>query len=278
MALANLLGAPKGAGRGAGRLDLTDPDILKGARATPVQPPRTVPAPSAPPPAPGRAVPAPSPPPGKAVEAPAGPAVMNATQMTTLGPLVLSAMPGLFLGPTSKSTTQIAQGALRQLTSAAPAVVQEAVRIITNKRVTAGQLLNYLERKTRVGEVLNDLAQDWDEPTPQDFAEAFQMPATADKFPVMDTIVSIAILNDPDLRSELEDENTTEPSQADLMENRRIVWQWPEPGTPFTPPYVMMVAVEREDARQAQNIIQSILGDLVDFQGYKIPRETMRKL
>jgi hypothetical protein len=187
-------------------------------------------------------------------------------------------MPGLFLGPINKSTTQIAQGAIRQLTSAAPAVVQEAIRIITNKRVTAGQLLNYLERKTRVGEVLNDMAQDWDEPTPQDFAEAFQMPATADKFPVMDTIVSIAILNDPDLRSELEDENTTEPSQADLMENRRIVWQWPEPGTPFTPPYVMMVAVEREDARQAQNIIQSILGDLVDFQGYKIPRETMRKL
>ena len=97
------------------------------------------------------------------------------------------------------------------------------------------------------------------------------MPNTADKLPVMDAMVSISILNDPDLKNELQAENTTSASQADLLENRRIVWQWPQPGTPFTPPYLIMVAVERQDTTQAQNIIQSIMGDLVDFQGFKIP-------
>lgn len=186
--------------------------------------------------------------------------------------------PHIFMAALNKTTTQIAQAALNQLTEATPVAVREAVSTIKNKNVSAGQLLNYLERKTRVGEVLNKLAKDWAEPTPQDFAEAFQMQANAEKFPVMDSIVSIAILNDPDLRGELEDENTTEPSGADLMENRRIVWQWPQPGTPFTPPYLLIVAVEREDTTQAQNIIQSILGDLVDFEGYKIPRAAAQKL
>jgi hypothetical protein len=186
--------------------------------------------------------------------------------------------PHVFMAPVNKTTTQIAQAALNELREATPAAVREAVNTIKSKNVSAGQLLNYLERKTRVGEVLNKLAKDWAEPTPQDFADAFQMPATAEKFPVMDSIVSIAILNDPDLRGELEDENTTEPSEADLMENRRIVWQWPPPGTPFTPPYLLMVAVEREDTTQAQNIIQSILGDLVDLEGYKIPRAAAQKL
>ncbi|HLA10977.1 MAG TPA: hypothetical protein VJ023_10325 [Pyrinomonadaceae bacterium] len=195
-----------------------------------------------------------------------------------IAPLVLERPPQVFMAQVNKTTTQIAQAALNQLREATPAAVREAVSTIKNKNVSAGQLLNYLERKTRVGEVLNKLAKDWAEPTPQDFAEAFQMQATAEKFPVMDSIVSIAILNDPDLRGELEDENTTEPSGADLMENRRIVWQWPQPGTPFTPPYLLMVAVEREDTTQAQNIIQSILGDLVDFEGYKIPRVAAQKL
>lgn len=185
-------------------------------------------------------------------------------------PLVFQAM--------EKTTTQIAQGAMAQLRGAAPAVIREAVANINNKKIAAGSLLNHLERRTRVGEVLNELANDWSAETKQDFAEAFQMPNTADKLPVMDAMVSIAILNDPDLKNELLAENTSEASQADMLENRRIVWQWPQPGTPFTPPYLIMVAVEREDTTQAQNIIQSIIGDLVDFQGYKIPTAAANKL
>ena len=193
-------------------------------------------------------------------------------------PPILDLPPIIFRPPVDKTTTQIAQGAVNQLRTAAPAVVREAIANARNKNLEAGALLNFLERRTRVGEVLNELANDWSAQTRQDFAEAFQMPNTDEKLPVMDAMVSIAILNDPDLRNELQAENTTETSQADLLENRRIVWQWPQPGTPFTPPYLIMVAVERQDTTQAQNIIQSIIGDLVDFQGYKIPSAAAQRL
>ena len=187
-------------------------------------------------------------------------------------------IPPLVFRPVDKTATQIAQGAMNQLRGAAPAVIREAVSTIKNKNISAGGLLNHLERRTRVGEVLNELANDWSAETKQDFAEAFQMPNNADKLPVMDAMVSIAILNDPDLKNELLAENTREGSQADLLENRRIVWQWPQPGTAFTPPYLIMVAVEREDTSQAQKIIDSIIGDLVDFQGFKIPTAAANKL
>lgn len=210
----------------------------------------------------------------------AGPALTPAIRDLGVRPIIPSVfeIPPLIFQPVEKTTTQIAQGAMKQLRAAAPAVLREAINNITNKKIAAGQLLNHLERRTRVGEVLNELANDWSAETKQDFAEAFQMPNTADKLPVMDAIVSIAILNDPDLKNELLAENTSEGSQADLLENRRIVWQWPQPGTPFTPPYLIMVAVERDDTAQAQNIVQSIMGDLVDFQGYKIPSAAANKL
>jgi hypothetical protein len=193
-------------------------------------------------------------------------------------PTVFEVPPLIFRPPVNKTTTQIAQGAMNQLRSATPAVIREAIANISNKNIAAGSLLNQLERRTRVGEVLNELANDWSAETKQDFAEAFQMPNTPDKLPVMDTIVSIAILNDPDLRNELMAENTSDASQQDMLENRRIVWQWPQPGTPFTPPYLIMVAVERQDTTQAQNIVQSIIGDLVDFQGFKIPTAAANRL
>lgn len=187
-------------------------------------------------------------------------------------------IPPLIFRPVEKTTTQIAQGAMNQLRGAAPAVVREAMSTIKNKNIAGDQLLNHLERRTRVGEVLNELANDWSAETKQDFAEAFQMPNNADKLPVMDAMVSIAILNDPDLKNELLAENTSDASQGDLLENRRIVWQWPQPGTAFTPPYLIMVAVEHQDTTQAQNIIQSIIGDLVEFQGFKIPTAAANKL
>ena len=187
-------------------------------------------------------------------------------------------IPPLIFHPVDKTTTQIAQGAMNQLRGAAPAVVREAVNNIKNKNIAAGQLLNTLERRTRVGEVLNELANDWSAETKADFSEAFQMPNNADKLPVMDAMVSIAILNDPDLKNELMAENTSDASQSDMLENRRIVWQWPQPGTAFTPPYLIMVAVEHQDTSGAQKIIDSIIGDLVDFQGFKIPTAAANKL
>ena len=57
-------------------------------------------------------------------------------------------------------------------------------------------------------------------------------------------IVAIAILNEPDLEAELRGENTTVAGPGDLLENRRITWQYPPPGTPLSPPYVVLVAGE----------------------------------
>jgi hypothetical protein len=222
---------------------------------------------------------APAPPPGLPImTAPA--AVFPGIRDIPIRPLppIIDLPPFVFRPPVEKTTTQIAQGAMNQLRNATPAVVREAVSTIKNKNVAAGELLNFLERRTRVGEVLNELAGDWSDQTKQDFAEAFQMTNNADKLPVMDAMVSISILNDPDLRNELLAENTSDASQGDMLENRRIVWQWPEPGTAFTPPFLIMVAVERQDTTQAQNIIQSITGDLVDFQGFKIPTAAANKL
>lgn len=238
------------------------------------------------------------PPPGQAIaEAPPAPAAVAPTSaFLNAAALQAAAIPGirdvgvrpvippifeippLIFHPIDKTTTQIAQGAMNQLRAAAPAALREAVNNIKNKNIAAGQLINTLERRTRIGEILNELANDWSAETKQDFAEAFQMPNTADKLPVMDAMVSIAILNDPDLKNELLAENTSEASQGDMLENRRIVWQWPQPGTPFTPPYLIMVAVEREDTSGAQKIIDSIIGDLVDFQGFKIPTAAANKL
>ena len=248
------------------------PRVTAGTQAAPPPPARAIPSPQAPSPAA----------PTAGIQSPTRAVEFLAQPVRTFDPgLILNTGilgPGIFVAPHDKTTTQIAQAAVTQLTGATAAVLREAVSTIKAKNVAADDLLNYLERKTRVGEVLNELATDWSAQTKQDFAEAFQMGATAEKLPVMDSIVSISILNDPELRGELQVENTTEASSADLMENRRIVWQWPEPGTPFTPPYLLMVAVERQDTTQAQNVIQTILGNLVEFEGYKLPRAASQKL
>jgi hypothetical protein len=98
------------------------------------------------------------------------------------------------------------------------------------------------------------------------------------KLEVMDPIVSIAILNDPELEEELRVENTPQTTDKDLLENRRIVWQYPPPGTPLEPPYLILVAVEHQDVVKAEEVLQSILGELMNYQGYKIPKTTVQRL
>jgi hypothetical protein len=136
--------------------------------------------------------------------------------------------------------------------------------------------MNFLERRTRIGEVLNELAKDWDEETQQDFSEALQMDRS--KQNVMDDIVALAILNDPDLEEEIRVENTPEATGEDLLENRTIVWQYPEPGTPLDPPYLVLVAVEHQDVAQAEETLKSVMDQLVTHEGFKIPRAAAQKL
>lgn len=175
-----------------------------------------------------------------------------------------------------KTTTQIAQGALGLLNSASQAVLQRAINPLKSRNLAAGSLMNYFERKVKIGEVLTQLAAHWTAETQQDFADAFQMPKN--DLEAMDAIVSIAILNDPELEGELMEENAAEPTQNDLLENRRIVSQYPPAGTVLQPPYLVLLAVEYRDTQHAQEVIQSILGALVDYQGYKLPRAAVQKL
>lgn len=206
--------------------------------------------------------------------------MLNPNLVANLGGLVTPRppFPPVLLPPLAlpKTTSQIAQGAINLLNGASQAVLQEAINTVKNRNIAADNLMNYLERKVIVGEVLNELARDWSDETKQDFAEAFR--TTPDKVDVMDAIVSIAILNDPDLKDELIIENTPETTEGDLLENRRVVWQYPPPGTVLQPPYLILLAVEHRDTRRAEEVVQSILGALVDYQGYKVPKSAVQKL
>lgn len=194
----------------------------------------------------------------------------------SFNPNVLATLANLPVLLPEKTTTQIAQGASSLLNGASKDVLEEAINTTRNRRVAADNLMNYLERKVKIGEVLSELAARWSAETKQDFAEAFQMPQ--DKLEVMDAIVSISVLNDPDLKDELLVENMSEATDADLLENRRIVWQYPPPGTVLQPPFLILLAVEHRDTKRAEDVIQSIIGSLVDHQGYKLPRAAVQKL
>jgi hypothetical protein len=187
--------------------------------------------------------------------------------------------PGLFLPPLqNKTTTQLANSAITQLTNVATASATQALNAIKSKSLDGPGLIPYLERKVRVGEVLNDLAKDWTPATRTDFADAFSMDPNNFNNDAADSIVSIAILNDKDLEGEIVAENTPHTAPADLTDNRRIVWQSVPPGTPLNPPYVILVAVEYQDVAKAEDIVQSITSQLgTTGSGFRLPKALIQK-
>jgi hypothetical protein len=264
------------------RLAIGGPDPREGAAVGLGAMTGTATAPPAPPPG----VPAAGAPPGApAPEAPPPPA--PAPMM--LSPAAIAALtgavrPGIAIGPLlpdlrpllPKTTTQLARSALNQLNAAPRELLDEALRTLQGKGVGAGQLMNYLERKVRIGEVLNELSDRWAAETVDDFANAFQM--DRGRTAVMDLIVAVAVLNDPHLEGELLAENRPSTADGDLMQRRQVVWQHPAPGTPLEPPYIVLLAVDYRDIASAQEVVASILGQLVEARGYKIPREAAARL
>lgn len=187
-------------------------------------------------------------------------------------------LPGLipFLPTLAKTTTQLARSSLKQLSDADPAVVRETLNAISNAGLAANRLMNTLERHVKVGEVLNELADRWSDETKTDFANTFRLDSS--RLPVMDCLVSIAVLNDPDLEEELRGENLPPTTDQNMIENRRIVWQYPPAGTPLDAPYLVLVAVERQDVTAAEDAVQSIVGELTTIQNVKLPRTAAQKL
>jgi hypothetical protein len=178
--------------------------------------------------------------------------------------------------PPPKTASQLARSAIVNLSDAPREIVEEAINAFTIRDLRAEGLLDYLERRVRIGEVLNQLARTWSEATVNDFAEAFRIDRS--RTDAMDAIVSIAILNNPQLDEEVLAENLPEAATQEMVDNRVIVDQWPKEGTPLSPPYVVLVAVEYRDIATAEEVVRSILGDLVDHQGVKLPRAAAQKL
>lgn len=210
----------------------------------------------------------------------------SAVSTIALNPAVLSLLARGDLSPEAnldaKTMTQLARGAIQALQQADRAVVLEAHRTVLNtlrtRNAAVGSLLHYLERKVFIGEVLNSFAAQWSDETRGDFGAAFAMDGGRDKAPVMDAIVSIAILNADDLEEEIRGENLPVATPADFMENRRVVYQWPEAGTPLQAPYVMLLVVESQDLAASQQVVQSIVGALDVFDGVKLPRTVIAGL
>jgi len=176
----------------------------------------------------------------------------------------------------NKPVTRLAQNAINKLNGANANTLSKAINTVKNKDIAALGLVNYIERKARFSEILNKPASEWNQETIQDMAAAFQM--NTNELKVMDAIVSISVLNDPDLDDEIRIENTSAATDTALQENRRIVWQYPKAGTPLDPPYVVLVAVEHQDEEEAAKVIESIMNQLVSHQGYKIPKAARAKL
>jgi hypothetical protein len=172
--------------------------------------------------------------------------------------------------------TQLAQRAIATLRAASREALVEATERARAKQIPADRLMDWIERKTRIGEVLGGAASGWSSDTAADFAQAFQM--QQGNVAVMDVLAALALLNWPDLEGEVREENTTAPTGTDLLQNRRVIYQYPAPGTPLEPPYVVLVAVEHQDTRRAEEMVGSIMGSLVASSGFRMPREAAAKL
>jgi hypothetical protein len=179
----------------------------------------------------------------------------------------------------ARTTTHLAAAAVQNLEGATREVLLAAFNFIRAKNAdiqAAGSLVGYLQQLTNFQEVTLELARGWLPATRTFFARAFQMPDS--QTDAMDAIVSIALLNSPTLEQELRAENTPTPAVADVLENRRVVFQYPPAGTPLNPPYLMLVAVEYVDRAPGDAATAAILDKLGSYQGLRVPKAALQKL
>jgi hypothetical protein len=177
--------------------------------------------------------------------------------------------------PPPQTATQLARSSIAMLNLASSEVLREALDTVRGRQLRPTAVFNLIERRTPVREVLSEVADRWSATTRADFADALQM--APEKKEVADAVVSIGVLNKPDLEAELRAENGPAATQQDMLDNRVIVEQWPPGGSTMQAPYLVLVAVESRDGA-AEDAVQEILGQLVDFEGFKLPRGAVEKL
>jgi hypothetical protein len=181
----------------------------------------------------------------------------------------------------TQTCTKLALGAIDQLEKANITTVKEAITTITNKGKSGADVMEYMDdnlSRKAFDEILLELAEGWSKKTIETFISSSVFQMKPDKPEVMDSIVSIAILNDPDLERELRTENMPETTEKDLLEARKIVWQYPTAGTPLEPPYIILVAVKDQDSDAADDVVKSILEQLDIYKDFKLPKTTIAKL
>ncbi|BBH71859.1 hypothetical protein ACTI_85440 [Actinoplanes sp. OR16] len=181
-----------------------------------------------------------------------------------------------FSGP--HTTTLLVEHAIASLDGLPADTIRAALSFVQAKpqKVAPGELFEDLRQRTSFDEVLRERAEGWRPVTRRVFADVFAMPG--ENLAAMDAIVCIALLNRPDLEQALRAENAVAPTVEQLLENRRILWQYPPSGTPLTPPYVIVVAVESTDTGPAEDVVVRIMSSLVTAaSGYRLPRLAAQK-
>ncbi len=183
-----------------------------------------------------------------------------------------------FAGP--QTMTKLAQSAIRILDQVNKDNFVSAVNTIVNKGIAPKDLMDTLEQRVKFPEVMSELAKGWSQATQGAFVEYFGLAPA--QFEVMDAIVSLAILNDPMLEAQLRRENTPSPTPEDLLDGRRIVYQYPPAGSVLEPPYVILLAVEHVDTQAAQNVVNAIIMELADYRvgghTFRVTRSALQKV
>jgi hypothetical protein len=177
----------------------------------------------------------------------------------------------------SRTSSILARSAFMMLEQAPKENLDLALNTLANKNIPAERLIEELERSPfSFQQVLSELARGWRQEDINGFAEKFGMPK--EQLDVMDAIVSLAILNDPALEPRLRAENQVPSTPTDFLSSRRVIWQSVEPGSVLNPPYVILIAVEAVDTAMPNEVVQSILGQLGVFRGYKLPQAAVARL
>lgn len=193
-------------------------------------------------------------------------------------PLSLDTFVPRFAGP--QTMTKLAQSAIGTLNQTNKDHLMAAINSIVNKGIAPKDLMDSLEQGTKITEVISELANGWSLATKDNFVKYFGLPSP--QLEVMDAIVSLAALNDPVLEGQLRRENTPQPTPEELLDGRRVLYQYPPPGSVLEPPYVILLAVEHVDTQAAQNVLNAIMMELADYRirehTFKITRAALQKL
>lgn len=172
--------------------------------------------------------------------------------------------------------TDLARKKADSLGKSRPEDLTEAMNAIKNKNIAPGNVFAHLDKNTDVGFELDKEAEDMSDETVNNIATMFG--TDPKKKGVINNIISLGLLNAEGVEEAIEEEQLDEPSNEDVLRNRRIIWQHPEPGTVMEPPYLIVVAVEHRDVQKAKDARKDFAGLLIKHRNFKVPTNIATRL